>query len=77
MTAFAAAHAAADDADEAVAQVLDGLSTLPDGANLGCVYATDSFAAELPSLVGRLREATGIAGWVGTGGPGGSATSAG
>ncbi len=77
MTAFAAAHAAADDADEAVAQVLDGLSTLPDGANLGCVYATDSFAAELPSLVGRLREATGIAEWVGTVGLGVSATSAG
>lgn len=77
MTAFAAAHAAADDADEAVARVLDGLSTLPDGANLGFVYATDSFAAELPSLVGRLREATGIAEWVGTVGLGVTATSAG
>ena len=77
MTAFAAAHAAADDADEAVAQVLAGLSTLPAGANLGFVYATDTFAAELPSLVGRLREATGIAEWVGTVGLGVTATSAG
>lgn len=77
MTAFAAAHAAADDADEAVAQVLAGLSRLPPGANLGFVYATDSFAAELPSLVGRLREATGIAEWVGTVGLGVTATSAG
>lgn len=77
MSAFVSSHAADDDADEAVARTLAGLSPLPDGANLGFVYATDTFAAELPSLVGRLREATGVKDWVGTVGLGVSATSAG
>ncbi len=77
MTAFVSSHAAGDDADEAVALALAGLSPLPAGANLGFVYATDSFAAELPSLVGRLREATGVKEWVGTVGLGVSATAAG
>lgn len=76
MTAFVASHAADDDADEAVALTLAGLAPLPEGANLGFVYATDTFAAELPSLVGRLREATGVKEWVGTVGLGVSATSA-
>jgi small ligand-binding sensory domain FIST len=77
MSTFVASHAADDDADEAVALTLAGLSPLPQGANLGFVYATDTFAAELPSLVGRLREATGVKEWVGTVGLGVSATSAG
>jgi small ligand-binding sensory domain FIST len=76
MSQFVSSHAADDDADEAVTLTLAGLSPL-QGANLGFVYATDSFAAELPSLVGRLREATGVAEWVGTVGLGVSATSAG
>jgi len=77
MSAFISSHAADDDADEAVGLTLAGLAPLPEGANLGFVYATDSFAAELPSLVGRLREATGVSEWVGTVGLGVSATSAG
>ncbi|MSP48039.1 MAG: histidine kinase [Alphaproteobacteria bacterium] len=77
MSAFVSSHAADDDADEVVALTLAGLSPLLAGANLGFVYATDTFAAELPSLVGRLREATGVAEWVGTVGLGVTATSAG
>ncbi len=77
MSAFISSHAADDDADEVVARTLASLPPLPDGANLGFVYATDTFAAELPSLVGRLREATGVKDWVGTVGLGVSATSAG
>ncbi|MBM3545890.1 MAG: histidine kinase [Alphaproteobacteria bacterium] len=77
MSAFVSSHAADDDADEAVTLTLAGLPPLPQGANIGFVYATDSFAAELPSLVGRLREATGVKEWVGTVGLGVSATSAG
>ncbi len=77
MSAFVSSHAADDDADEAVARTLAGLSPLPEGANLGFVYTTDTFAAELPSLVGRLREATGVKDWVGTVGLGVSAASAG
>lgn len=77
MSAFVSSHAADDDADEAVALTLAGLSPLPPGSNLGFVYATDTFAAELPSLVAKLREATGVSEWVGTVGLGVSATSAG
>jgi hypothetical protein len=77
MIAFASSHAAGDDAEEAVALALAGLGPVPAGANLGFVYATDAFAAELPSIAGRLREATGIVEWVGTVGLGVSGTAAG
>lgn len=77
MSAFVSSHAADDDADEAVERTLAGLAPLPAGANLGFVYATDSFAAELPSLVGKLRAATGVKDWVGTVGLGVSGTAAG
>ncbi|MBL8689613.1 MAG: FIST C-terminal domain-containing protein [Rhodospirillaceae bacterium] len=76
MSAFVASHAADDDGDEAVTLTLAGLAPLPQGANLGFVYATDTFAAELPSLVGRLRKATGVKEWIGTVGLGVSATAA-
>jgi len=66
MSVFFSAHAAADDAEDAVALALEQLGPLPAGANLGFVYATDAFAAELPSIVANLRAATGLADWVGT-----------
>jgi small ligand-binding sensory domain FIST len=77
MSAFAAAHAASDDAEEALALALARLGTLPAGTNLGFVYATDAFAAEMPSIALKLRSATGIAEWVGTVGLGVSGTKAG
>ncbi|GAB4365165.1 MAG: hypothetical protein Kow00114_22200 [Kiloniellaceae bacterium] len=45
---------------------LDALGTLPEGANLGFVYATDALADDLGSIVTFLRERSGIARWVGT-----------
>lgn len=45
---------------------LDALGDLPDGANLGFVYATDALANDLGSIVTYLRERSGIGAWVGT-----------
>jgi len=36
------------------------------GADLGFVYATDAHADDFPAIVSALREATGVAHWVGT-----------
>ncbi len=47
--------------------------TAPDkaaGAGLGFVYVTDLLAEELPGILERLRQATGIADWIGTTGIG-------
>ena len=45
---------------------LDALGDLPEGANLGFLYATDALADDLGSIVTFLRERTGIPRWVGT-----------
>lgn len=45
---------------------LDALGRLPEGANLGFVYATDALAGDLGSIVTFLRERSGIARWAGT-----------
>jgi len=55
------------------------LSQLGDAkgrANLGFVYVTDALADELPNILAFLRQATGIAEWVGTIGVGVFATDA-
>lgn len=49
---------------------LDALGDLPEGANLGFVYATETLAGDLGSIVTFLRERSGIAAWVGTVGSG-------
>jgi small ligand-binding sensory domain FIST len=49
---------------------LEALGALPEGANLGFVYATDALAGDLGSIVTFLRERSGIATWVGTVGMG-------
>lgn len=46
------------------------LGDLPEGANLGFVYATDVMADDLGSIVTFLRERSGISHWVGTVGEG-------
>ncbi len=63
---FVAAHAVDDDWGRAVKACGDGLGTLPDGANLGFVYASDQFAGDLGSIVTYLRQTTGIEDWVGS-----------
>jgi small ligand-binding sensory domain FIST len=49
---------------------LEALGDLPEGANLGFVYATDALAGDLGSIVTFLRERSGIAAWSGTVGTG-------
>ena len=72
-----AAHGAGPDwrgvADACLADLRAG-STPAARANLGFVYATDPFAPHLADIVAYLRDATGIAHWVGSVGLGICAT---
>jgi small ligand-binding sensory domain FIST len=65
---FRAAQGSGPDWHAACARCLEQLSGLPPGANLGFVYASDPLADALDLIVARLREATGVSDWVGTGG---------
>jgi small ligand-binding sensory domain FIST len=49
---------------------LEALGALPEGANLGFIYTTDTLAGDLGSIVTFLRERSGIQHWVGTVGRG-------
>lgn len=72
-----AAHAADADWRVAADACLEALGTYRDGgdaANLGFVYASDTFAAHFSEISAFLREATGIAHWVGSVGLGVCAT---
>lgn len=63
---FAAAHATADDWAAAAGSCVEQLTPLPDGANLGFVYASEGLAGDLPQIVPFLRQRTRIADWVGS-----------
>jgi small ligand-binding sensory domain FIST len=65
---FRAAHGRGSDWNVACACCLEQLSEVPAGANLGFVYASDPLAEALDLIVARLRSATGVSDWVGTGG---------
>ncbi len=72
-----AAHAAHADWRVAAHTCLEALGTSRDrggAANLGFVYASDTFAADFSELAAFLRQATGIAHWVGSVGLGVCAT---
>lgn len=63
-----AAHAAHPDWRTAADACLATLGTCggDEGANLGFVYASDAFAADFSGIATYLRDATGIAHWVGS-----------
>ncbi|MFQ5773699.1 MAG: FIST N-terminal domain-containing protein [Kiloniellaceae bacterium] len=63
---FKAAHAAGEDWGTTVKACLDSLGELPAGANLGFLYATDTLADDLPSILTFLRGRTRIEHWVGS-----------
>ena len=63
---FACAHAQGGDWQALTQECLDGLGALPKGSNLGFVYLTDSIDDDFSRISAKLREATGIADWVGT-----------
>jgi small ligand-binding sensory domain FIST len=70
---FAAAHAAGEDWREVVEACLGALAPLPEGANLGWVYATDALEGDFERIVEALRAGTGLSQWIGTLGTGISA----
>lgn len=67
---FKAAYAATDKDESDWGQVakaaLDALGELPEGANLGFLYATDLLGEDLTSILTFLRQKTGVENWVGT-----------
>jgi small ligand-binding sensory domain FIST len=67
---FRAAQGRADDWREACALCIRQLGELPAAARVGFVYASDPLAGSLDLIVARLREATGLDAWIGTGGAG-------
>ena len=67
---FRAAHGRGSEWQEACSLCIRQLGDLPAAARLGFVYASDPLADSLDLIVARLREATGVSAWVGTGGAG-------
>ena len=72
MTPFAYAHAAADDWQQALAEVTAALAGA--AGNLGFLYVTDPVNDRLDAVLTRLRETTGVEHWVGAVGIGICAT---
>src|SRR3546814_12489397 len=75
---YKAAHAALEPGEASAAPAwaavakgcVEALGELPEGTNLGFVYATDVLGGDLGSIVTFLRERSGIERWVGPVGPG-------
>ena len=63
---FQVAQASGGDWENLTSKCLSELGQLPDGANLGFVYVTDSLDEDLRSILSRLRDQTRIHSWVGT-----------
>jgi len=70
MTSFRAAVGSGDDWLGACDDCLTMLGELPPAANLGIVYVSGGLAHALDLIASRLREATGVDSWVGSGGSG-------
>ncbi|HEX9180967.1 MAG TPA: FIST C-terminal domain-containing protein [Burkholderiales bacterium] len=70
MDRFVSAHCAAPRARDAVEACASQLGSAGASANLGFIYASDAFAAELPEILARLRQATGVENWAGSVGVG-------
>jgi len=70
MTEFRAASGTGPDWVTACDACIAEIRQAPLSANLGFLYASDPFAHALDMIAERLREATGIKLWVGTGGRG-------
>lgn len=74
MRGFSAARGRGPDWHGACRACIEQLGAAPADANVGFVYASDPLADALDLIVQRLREASGIGAWVGTGGAGVCAT---
>ncbi|HVY06632.1 MAG TPA: FIST N-terminal domain-containing protein [Burkholderiales bacterium] len=69
-SAFTSGHASSPNWRDAAAQCLQQAGKGPAGANLGFLYVTDNFAAEVADMVSYFRANTGILHWSGTVGMG-------
>lgn len=67
---FRAAHAAGEDWARVAKACADALGEVPEEATLGFLYATDSLADDLGSILTFLRERTRVEQWLGTVGMG-------
>ena len=67
---FVAAHAVAEHWGLAAKSCLERLTPAVGRANLGFIYVTEMFSADLPSLLTFLRETTRVESWVGAAVPG-------
>ncbi len=74
MDRFIMGHARGDDWNTVVNACADQLGDVPDKANLGFVYVTDSLAGDLDKITATLVQRSGIADWVGATGIGICAT---
>ena len=63
---FYVGHASDADWKTLTSSCLAQIGKLPDRANLGFLYVTDTLDADFPLIAARLREETGVAHWVGT-----------
>ncbi len=70
MTSFRAVAGSGDDWPSACNACLAALGAVPSAMNLGIVYASGPFAHAIDLIAARMKEATGIRDWVGTGGNG-------
>lgn len=66
MERFLLGHSLASDRRRAVEECIYRIGPVPADANLGFLYATDTWAGDLPHILEHLKEATGIEHWVGT-----------
>jgi small ligand-binding sensory domain FIST len=71
---FTSGHASSPNWRDAAAQCLQQAGRGPAGANLGFLYVTDNFAADVANIVNYFRTNTGIPQWSGTVGMGVIAT---
>ncbi|HKC42529.1 MAG TPA: FIST C-terminal domain-containing protein [Burkholderiales bacterium] len=71
---FRAGHARADRWRDAAEASLRRMGTIPPGANLGFLYLSDRLAGAAADVLEYLKQATGVADWVGTVGVGVLAT---
>lgn len=67
---FVSAHAVADHWGLAAKACLERLGAAQGNANLGIIYVTETFAADLQSILTFLRETTRVETWVGAAVPG-------
>ena len=73
MQQFLYGHSSSQPVDQLVEECLSQIGTIPEEANFGFIYATDSLAEALDMIVTTLKRRTGIEHWTGTVGVGVSA----